>query len=1145
MLWIVLTALVLFVAFYVRLALAPIPMPFIRDQARAVVLSSLPDTYRLELGDTALALEGPFWPVIQFHPVSLTDRMSGARIEMGALEVGFSPIRALFGQPGVAITMVRPHIQVIQDLFGPRLSSFKIINNPDGGPPTVRILAGEDNYPAVGISQKGIDIKGTGPRGAKVDLRSDNDWLIFNLQAAEQGMADIVKQAEEGRFSHLVIRDGTLDMNDNVYSRFRRFADVNFDIVPGNFNRPTRARLSAVVGGRKMTGTVTRTLNDDGSVALDAKLENVDFASLLPFVDDPDGIVAIKGGGKMDAKLHFAKGTHKITRGDFHVDLTGTQLRVKSDFFPVTTKPFDVVWSPDKSQFSIDGVQVKVGQSSATLSGIFALGLDRMFGPTVGISMTATDVHVNPGDLATQATPFSEIEFHGWSAPLYGAVGVDRLVASKPGVNVVAKGRLDMLRKGLGIDLTVSGAGASADDLKRLWPYFLAPKARNWFVRNVNTGKVESANMRFSFPVGTLGTVGDPKPIPQNGMRIDLVGDHVSFVPVAGMKPVAVNGKTRVRVRDNKLTVGLDGAKVSNKGGDVRFSNAAFVIENTSAKPFSFELSGDIDAPLPALVAMTGDGPGEIALPEDLKSKVPLDGMSGNVKLSLVSTITLDDQGKIKKTDYAANGSIRDFASKTPIADHSITDGALSFTASQSEYRVTGQAKIDGMGADILLKGKPGGDANVLLSSTVDVADLKALGFDATEFLKGSVRFVGKPLPDGTLQLAIDLKQAKLDINDLGIHKPVGTDGTLDAAIKQDGTRYEVNPIKLDFGDVHLDGSLVFDSEKGLESAEFSNFALNPGDKAQVAITPLRDGYSVRVRGDQMDLKPMLKRFLGLGPDSGLARPQRSTDLALSLDIQLKRALGFYRTTAFNFNLKVAVQGSDMQNIELQAQLGGTKSVSITTNELTNGRVTSVAFNDLGTLLRFAGTYPRVLGGSGSMVINTDNTTKVDKGEFDIRDFAIVNESNIAQILGNHKDSRSLISKENRVTFHRGRARFVHTPDRIDVRNAVLSGDTVGGTMHGAIYTKTRKYDLVGTYVPLFGINSIFQKLPILGPLIGGRDGEGLIGVTFAIRGDLDKPQFLVNPASALVPGVFRQLFEFRAEEDRKKRPPAAIKPGQ
>ena len=42
---------------------------------------------------------------------------------------------------------------------------------------------------------------------------------------------------------------------------------------------------------------------------------------------------------------------------------------------------------------------------------------------------------------------------------------------------------------------------------------------------------------------------------------------------------------------------------------------------------------------------------------------------------------------------------------------------------------------------------------------------------------------------------------------------------------------------------------------------------------------------------------------------------------------------------------------------------------------------------------------------------------------------------------------------------------------------------------------------------------------------------EGLFGVTFAIRGPLDKPDFKINPMSALVPGAFRRMFEYRAKE--------------
>lgn len=190
----------------------------------------------------------------------------------------------------------------------------------------------------------------------------------------------------------------------------------------------------------------------------------------------------------------------------------------------------------------------------------------------------------------------------------------------------------------------------------------------------------------------------------------------------------------------------------------------------------------------------------------------------------------------------------------------------------------------------------------------------------------------------------------------------------------------------------------------------------------------------------------------------------------------------------------------------------------------------SVAFNDAGTILRLLGVYSQLAGGQGSLVLNRNAEADVEYGELQLENFAIVDEANVAQILGNHSDSRELIARQNRLDFESGRVTFTRSDDRVEVTEGVLSGDMVGGTMRGFIYTDERQYDLTGTYVPLFGLNNAFQQIPLFGPLLGGRDGEGLVGVTFAVRGPLDDPQFRVNPLSALVPGAFRELFEFRAQ---------------
>lgn len=1129
--WLLGVPAALLVALYLVLLVTPIPLPFVNSQVRNLVLSSMPAGSELELGDMALALEAYAWPVIKFSPVVYTDTNSGAKVRMEALEVGFSPVRALIGQPGATVTIVGPHLQVNQDLFGPRLTSFEVVPDPQGGRPTVRVIEGASAFPEVGISAEGVDVRGELPT-AGPQMRSDNDWLIYNLEAAGNGIAAIIEQADLGRFSRLIVRDGTLDMNDALYGLFRTFNDINLDIAPSPDGKVAEGQFSADFGGTVMNGIVERVLEDNGQARLKASVTNLDLASFLPFIDDPEAMVSLVGPSALSIDVGFDAATGKIQDGLFHIDMTGTDLRVDDDYFPIATSIMEIKWDPAIGQFTMADTQVTVGESSGTMSGVFVLGLDELYGPTVGMSMTGSNVSIH-SELGAPESPFSKMTFSGWSAPLYGAMGIDQFEASKAdGSRLASTGRIDMLRRGMGFDMTIAGEGITADDLKRLWPYFIATDTRDWFVKNVVGGKIKTSTMKYSFPVGTLATEGEDKPIPKNGMYIDIIGVGVKIIPTEGMAPIAIEGETRLEVRDNQVTIAADGGTVMTSGGPIAVANAAMVMGSERPDERIIEISGDVSGGIGALVALAKEQQPELLQGDDLP--VDLNALGGKLSLALVSTIVLDKQGETKSMDYAINGVVQDFASTAPLDNHTIANGQLSFVASQAGYRIAGQAEVDGLGADVVIEGKLEEGAappTMLLSATLDADDLKKMGFDASEFIKGKVKFVAKPMPDGSIQMAIDLQDAEVTVKDLGISKAAGVPGALQAAVKQKGTLTELSQIDVAFEHVKLAGSLEFDSKAGLQSAQFSSFALSEGDEAQLSVTPIRDGFQVRLRGDQLDLKPMLKRFFSLGEGSTGGPQATSFKQTIAVDAELKRALGYYKTSAFNVDLELVLRGADLQRVSLQTQLGGDRSLSVTTNPTPDGKVMSVAFNDLGTMLRLIGVYPNIEGGDGSLVLQTLSDQKVDVGTFTLRNFAIVDEANVAQILGNHQESRQLISRQNKLEFRSGEVKFIRRKDRVEVQDAILTGDSVGGTARGFIYTDTRQYDLTGTYVPLFGLNNVFQKLPIFGPLLGGREGEGLFGVTFAIRGPLDKPDFRVNPVSALVPGAFRRMFEYRARE--------------
>ena len=188
----------------------------------------------------------------------------------------------------------------------------------------------------------------------------------------------------------------------------------------------------------------------------------------------------------------------------------------------------------------------------------------------------------------------------------------------------------------------------------------------------------------------------------------------------------------------------------------------------------------------------------------------------------------------------------------------------------------------------------------------------------------------------------------------------------------------------------------------------------------------------------------------------------------------------------------------------------------------------SVAFNDLGSVLRLVGVYAQVQGGEGSLVIQQNAKAKVGQGQLSLKNFSIVDEKNLAAILDGHAESRKILSRGNDLSFRSAQVDFTQRVDRLQINDAVITGDSLGGSGKGFIYTDKKQYDLTGTFIPIFGLNNAFGKL--LGPL-GGGAGGGLFGITFAVKGPLDKPDFRVNPMSALAPGAFRSLFEYRAKE--------------
>ena len=88
-----------------------------------------------------------------------------------------------------------------------------------------------------------------------------------------------------------------------------------------------------------------------------------------------------------------------------------------------------------------------------------------------------------------------------------------------------------------------------------------------------------------------------------------------------------------------------------------------------------------------------------------------------------------------------------------------------------------------------------------------------------------------------------------------------------------------------------------------------------------------------------------------------------------------------------------------------------------------------------------------------------------------------------------------------------------------------MSGSQLGLTAKGNVDLARDRFDLQGTVVPVYGLNRIIGKIPLVGPFLSGSEGEGAFAATYSLTGPLSEPQIRVNPLAVLAPGFIRELF--------------------
>ena len=327
-------------------------------------------------------------------------------------------------------------------------------------------------------------------------------------------------------------------------------------------------------------------------------------------------------------------------------------------------------------------------------------------------------------------------------------------------------------------------------------------------------------------------------------------------------------------------------------------------------------------------------------------------------------------------------------------------------------------------------------------------------------------------------------------------------------------------------------GTVELDGDGNVLSLNLPVFATSDGDKASVRADRGSDGaLRVIVRGDVYDGRNFIKSAMA-GPGDPKVKA-RYPDL--DIDIKIGVVAGHYGETVRGLDWRMSRRGGRVRSFTMNAKIGrDTPLIGEMRSRVNNGKpVLYFETSDAGALFRFTDIYQRMVG--GKMWIGMDPPNQdggAQEGIINISAFSIRGESTLDRVVSSAPNAAQL---NNNIEFSQARADFTRAPGRMSVRDGVLRGPMIGATVEGNVDYARDQVLMRGTLVPLYGLNNMFGQIPIVGLFLGGGSNEGMFGITYEVSGTPANPRPVVNPISAIAPGVLRKFFEFRdfGERDR------------
>ncbi|MEL6958048.1 MAG: DUF3971 domain-containing protein [Pseudomonadota bacterium] len=660
--------------------------------------------------------------------------------------------------------------------------------------------------------------------------------------------------------------------------------------------------------------------------------------------------------------------------------------------------------------------------------------------------------------------------------------------------------------EGWNVALDLKAEEISTQRLLTLWPEEAAPRSRDWVDQNVIGGTWHNTVFSLRTAPGEQARTAMTAEFSDLGMR---------FMRTL---PAIEQARGVMSIGDRRLAVMLEAGRVpAPEGGVVQLAGSQMVIPQTGIPnaPARFDLA--LDGRVTAMVSLLSLEPFRMMRNSDL----PVSFAQGRAEVNIALDTPLGRDVPPEARVWTAEARLRDLRTEQLVPNRVVTSSALNLRADPESLVVQGPVRVDGLGADVTFSRALGegseGTAQLEAALTLSQSFLNTFDIRLPPGMvdgQAAARLVldlGDPASPG-FRLTSDLRGIRLALDGLGWVKGRNASGAL-TIVGALGANPRIDQLSLSAPGLQTSGVVTLAPGGGLERAAFERVRLGGWLDAPVVLIGRGAGRpaAIQIAGGLLDLRDA---NFGGGGGGGEGGP---IDIALDrLQVTGNIAIEDFRGA---FTTVGGLQGT------FTGTLNGAAPVDGTIVPVDGGAAVRIVSNDAGAVFRASGLLRNAYDGSFDMTLLPAGAEGSYDGTIVGRDLRVRDAPALATLL----DAVSVVGLLSQldgqgILFTDVDASFRLTPNQVILTEASAIGPGLGLSMDGIFSTASGVMDFQGVISPFYALNGIGSVLT--------RPGEGLIGFNFNLRGPVDSPQVLVNPLSALTPGMFREIF---------RRPPPSV----